>query len=111
MAEKKVNAVYFDKNTYDDWKRDMPHFLDADSGKCFYISELRTDGNVLNVVVFLKRGRVCYEGVLNGVDTNTISLVDGKAETFYYELFDNVYHAINDANDDDIEDWMKKNED
>ena len=32
MAEKGRKAVFFDKNTYEDWKRDMPHFLDADTG-------------------------------------------------------------------------------
>lgn len=109
MAEKGRNVVYFDKNTYDDWKSDMPHFLDAETGKCFYITELRTDGEVLKVVVVLKRGRVPYEGVLNGVDENTVSLTDGKAETFYYELFNNVYNAICDAEDADQDEWLEKN--
>lgn len=109
MKQKGVDVIYFDKNTYDNWERDMPHFLDTDTGKCFYITELRTDGEVLNVVVVLKRGRVPYKGVLNGVDENTISLTDGKAETLYYELANEVYHAINDADDEDFDDWLKKN--
>ena len=64
---------------------------------------------MLNVVVVLKRGRVPYEGVLNGTATNTISLTDGKAETFYYELFNEVYNAICDADDLDQDEWLEKN--
>lgn len=108
MKQKGVNVIYFDKNTYDNWERDMPHFLDTDTGKQFYIRNLCTDGEVLKVVVVLKRGRVPYEGVLNGVDENTVSLTDGKAETFYYELFNNVYNEICDAEDADQDEWLEK---